>query len=87
MHTLKLSEITAISGFGLAVASSAFAQSSQVKPPQAQAWIDVATFSGLGMPAGMSGGNPMAMMGSLLGGGVKNTFGNTRPPAPGVGWT
>ena len=83
MHTLKLSEIAAISGFGLAVASSAFAQTGQVKPPQAQAWIDVATFSGLGMPAGMSGGNPMAMMGSLLGGGVKNTFGNTQATSAG----
>jgi hypothetical protein len=41
-----------------------------VRPPQAQAWIDVATFSGLGMPMGGPGGaaNPMSALGSLFGG-------------------
>jgi hypothetical protein len=51
-----------------------------VKPPLAQAWVDVATFSGMGMPgmAGMSGEmNPMAMLGGFFGGGGKNRFGNT----------
>lgn len=63
----------------------AMAQASQVvKPPQAQAWIDVATYSGFGMPgAGMGGGggNPMAALGSLFGGGggaQKNSFGRTQ---------
>lgn len=60
---------------------------SNVKPPVAQAWIDVATFSGLGMPMGgmagpgAGGGNPMAMLGSLLGRGGDaggNRFGNTQ---------
>lgn len=48
------------------------------KPPVAQAWIDVATFSGMGMP-GMGGNmNPMAAMGSMFGGSSgKNAFGNT----------
>ncbi|MBL0148638.1 MAG: hypothetical protein IPP87_07845 [Ideonella sp.] len=56
---------------------------SNVKPPQAQAWIDVATYSGFGMPAGMA--NPMAALGSLFGGGggAKNTFGNTQTGSTG----
>jgi hypothetical protein len=74
----------------LLLASPAQAQQQQqvVKPPQAQAWIDIATFSGLGMPsmgAGGAGANPMAaMMGSLFGGsGAKNSFGNTQGGAAG----
>ncbi len=48
------------------------------KPPVAQAWIDVATFSGMAMPGMGGGGNPMAMLGSLFGGGGgRNSFGNT----------
>lgn len=49
-----------------------------VKPPQAQAWIDVATYSGLGLPTG--GLNPMAALGGLFGnrGGQGNTFGQTQ---------
>lgn len=59
----------------LAFAGPATAQ--QVRPPQAQAWIDVATYSGMGMPA--AGANPMAALGSLFGGGSqKNAFGNTQ---------
>ena len=85
------------------MAAAALAQAPQqaVSPPKAQAWIDVATFSGLGMPGGMagmmggaggpggSGGagpvNPMAMIGSLLGGGgeAKNSFGQTRTMSTG----
>jgi hypothetical protein len=57
-----------------------------VKPPVSQAWIDVATFAGMGMP-GMGGGgaNPMSMMGSMFGGsqGAKNTFGNTQAMSAG----
>jgi hypothetical protein len=57
-----------------------------VKPPVAQAWIDVATYAGMGMPGmGMSGmgagGAPMGMLGGMLGGGQgsgKNSFGNTQ---------
>lgn len=42
----------------------------EVKPPQVQAWIDVATLSGMGMPmmGGPGGGNPMSAMGGLFGG-------------------
>lgn len=58
-----------------------------VKPPVAQAWIDVATFAGMGMPMGLpGGGNPMAMLGGLLGGGSGkggNTFGQTQTMSPG----
>jgi hypothetical protein len=64
------------------LAGPATAQGSNVKPAQAQAWIDLATFSGMGMPGMGGGGNPMAMMGSMLGGGggagAKNSFGNTQ---------
>lgn len=55
-----------------------------VAPPEAQAWIDIATFSGMGMPmGGMTGpgANPMGALGGMFGGkagGGGNTFGNTR---------
>ena len=56
------------------------------KPPQAQAWIDVATFSGMGMPTGGAGPNPMAALGALFGGGIggaKNNFGNSQAGSAG----
>ncbi len=71
------------------VACAAGAQTGTVKPPQAQAWIDVATFSGMGMPmGGMSGagGNPMSALGGLFGGGgggAKNSFGHTQQMSAG----
>jgi hypothetical protein len=68
------------------VGSASHAQSSNVKPPQAQAWIDVATFSGMGMPGmGAGGMNPMQALGGLFGGGgaAKNTFGHTVDGAAG----
>lgn len=47
--------------------------------PEAQAWIDIATFSGMGMPLG---GNPMsAMFGGKSASG--NSFGNTRTMSAG----
>lgn len=65
----------------LAVASAAAqtkAPQQVVKPPVAQAWIDVATFAGMGMPMGGAGGSPMGMLGGMFGGGGgKNAFGNT----------
>ena len=56
-----------------------------IKPPQAQAWIDVATFSGMGMPMGGAAGNPMAALGNLFGGGggAKNNFGNSQSGSAG----
>ena len=77
-----------------AMTGAAPAQTQVVKPPVSQAWIDVATFSGMGMPGmgmggagGAGGANPMAMMGSLLGGGSggggKNTFGMTQAASAG----
>lgn len=70
----------------VAAATGAGAQNQVVKPPISQAWIDVATFSGMGMPGmGMGGANPAAMMSSLLGGGGggKNTFGMTQAGSAG----
>jgi len=60
----------------------------EVKPPVAQAWIDVATFTGIGMPAGMpgaGGGNPMASLGGIFGGGAagQNRFGQTQSMSAG----
>jgi len=55
----------------------AYAQAGKSKPPVAQAWLDVATFSGMGMMGMVGGGNPMALLGGAFGGGNKNTFGNT----------
>ena len=68
--------------------AGAAAQQQVVKPPMAQAWIDVATFNGMGMPmGGMAGGatNPMAALGGLFGGGsgAKNSFGNTQTMSAG----
>ena len=64
-----------------------------VKPPQAQAWIDIATFSGLGMPMGGmgggmggGGGNPMSALGGMFGGSggnADNRFGNTQTGSAG----
>lgn len=64
----------------LCAAAPAQAQHRQeVKPPQAQAWIDVATFSGLGLPMG-AGANPMAALGGLFGRGqaAQVSFGMTQ---------
>ena len=50
-----------------------------VKPPVAQAWIDVATFSGLPIGGGMGEGMMNATLGSLMGGkSGKAEFGNTQ---------
>lgn len=59
----------------LCLAASATAQTvrQEVKPPQAQAWVDVATFSGIGMPA-MAGG-PGGPGGPGLGGALGSLFG------------
>ncbi len=65
----------------------ASAQPAAIKPPQAQAWIDVATFSGMGMPMSGampgSGGNPLSGLGGLFGGAGKNSFGQTRSASAG----
>lgn len=70
--------------FSLAAASAAAqpakAPQQVVKPPVARAWIDVATFAGMGMPGS---GGPMGMLGGMLGGGTKNEFLNTRSALPG----
>jgi|OpeIllAssembly_1097287.scaffolds.fasta_scaffold06104_3 hypothetical protein len=75
---------------GLAMALGAAAQTKApqqvVKPPISQAWIDVATFAGFGMP--MGGGSPtsgggMGMLGSMFGAGAKNTFGMTQSASAG----
>lgn len=77
---------TIAAGFALTVVAAAFfadgaaAQTKAtqvVKPPIARAWIDVATFAGFGMPAG---GNPMAAIGGMFGGGQggANEFGRTQ---------
>lgn len=71
---------------GAALAQQAAAPHPADKPPISQGWIDIATFSSPGMPAGVAG-----MMGGMAGGGGGNTplsalfggkqgnqFGNTR---------
>jgi hypothetical protein len=56
-----------------------------VRPPVAQAWIDVATFAGLGMPMGGGADGPMGMLGGMFGAGAgaKNSFGMTQGAAAG----
>jgi hypothetical protein len=74
-----------------AVSTSATGQATKaaqqvVKPPVAQAWIDVATFSGMGMGMGMGGAaNPMAAIAGMFGGGRsgQNTFGLTKTGSAG----
>lgn len=71
-----------------AVAQTAAQRAGQiVQPPQAQAWIDVATFTGFGMPGmgmgseGHAGASPMDLLGGVFGGGggaQKNSFGRTQ---------
>jgi hypothetical protein len=82
-------------GAGLALlAHAAVAQTTKgptqvVKPPVSQAWIDVATFSGFGMPGmgpGAGGPSPMSMLGGAFGGGgqsARNTFGRTQSSSAG----
>lgn len=77
------------------VAGSAHAQTGKVnqvvKPPESQAWIDVATFAGMGMPGmgmsgmGSGGMDPMKMaMGGMMGNSQgRNVFGNTQTGALG----
>lgn len=80
---LRLS-LTALAVAG--ACGAALAQAPNVKPPQAQAWIDVATYSGMGMPGMGAGGNPMSALGGLFGGGsggAKNTFGQTQTGSAG----
>lgn len=88
VRLLAAAAATVLSG-GLATAQTAPA-ASNVAPPRAQAWIDVATYSGMGMPMGGMGGpggaaaNPMSMLGGLFGGGKgENRFGNTQSAAAG----
>jgi hypothetical protein len=68
---MQRSRLLALAPSALGLAAAALAQPKQeVKPPQAQAWIDVATFSGMGMPmGGPGGGSPMGALGGLFGGG------------------
>jgi hypothetical protein len=76
---------------GAAVAAAgAGAQTSKgpqqvVKPPVAQAWVDVATFSGMGGMPMAGGGSPMGMLGGMFGGGGggRNTFGMTQSGSTG----
>jgi hypothetical protein len=91
-HQLKpLFALIAAAGFGVALLAAAGRVQAQanIKPPQAQAWIDVATYSGMGMPTGGAAGapNPMAAIGSLFGGAgggsAKNNFGNTQTGSAG----
>ena len=81
MPQSSLRKLLALTGAAAALCS----QAQTLKPPQAQAWIDVATFSGLGLPAGgMAGASPMAMMGAMMGGGASaNSFGQTQSGAAG----
>ena len=86
MSTSKLRRNAAVAFAVTAACAAAVAQTPPkqvVKPPVAQAWIDVATFSGFPMGGmGPSGGGMMnATLGSLMGGGkgaTKAEFGNTQ---------
>lgn len=69
----------------LMIFSAGIAQAQSGKAPVAQAWIDVATFSGMAMPGmGGEGMNPMAMLGGMFGGGGgPNSFGRTQSGSAG----
>lgn len=84
MTTLKPLCIT-LCAIGLFSQAFAAEPVQKVKPPVAQVWIDLATFSG-GMPA-MPTGGVSGMVGSLFGGGAAkakgNIFGNTQTGSAG----
>ncbi len=66
-------------GIGIGMGTGAVNAAQVVAPPVAQAWIDIATMSGMGMPMGGMPG--MGALGGLFGGGGQgggNSFGNTR---------
>ncbi len=79
MHlaTLSLGTLAVLTSAG-AIAQGQAKQ--VVKPPISQAWIDVATFSGFAMGAGMGQGMMNATLGALMGGGsnAKAEFGYTQ---------
>jgi hypothetical protein len=80
---MSIRAVVLVTGSVLAAGAAAQTKAPQqvVKPPVAQAWIDVATFAGMGMPMG---GGPTSMMGSLFGGGSgQNTFGMTQAASAG----
>ena len=67
--------VAAVSMIGSALSAQ------EIAPPEAQAWIDVATVSGMGMPLGGLGGGAISALGSMFGGkggGGGNSFGNTQ---------
>ena len=77
MKTAALTRIAlglaAIFATGVTCAQAGKGPTQVVKPPVSQAWIDVATFAGMGMPsmgAGGGGQPDVAMMGSMFGGGT-----------------
>ncbi len=75
MFTLNRSLVPlAVAGFATAATAQTVRQ--EVKPPQAQAWIDAATFSGMGMPS-MMGGPGGAGAGGALGGALGSLFGGS----------
>ena len=80
-----LTALAAAAACAALLAANRVQAQSNIKPPQVQAWIDVATYSGMGMPTGGAAGNPMAALGGLFGGGggAKNNFGNTQSGSAG----
>ena len=88
----RLASALALAGLAAAPAQAQKAPQQVVRPPVAHAWIDVATYSGMGMPMGMgmgggAGGSPMGALGGMFGGSGsgagQNHFGNTQTMAPG----
>lgn len=86
--------------FAAATCFAAQGQVQVVRPPVAQVWLDVATFSGLGMPAGLPSGMPNAssgtgaptamsvlggLLGDRLGGAVGAGSGGATAPASNAG--
>ena len=92
MATRIFASVVSLSAIAISGAGPALAQTPPrqvVKPPVAQAWIDVATFSGFGIGAmGAGGGSGQGMMGmtmgALMGGPAQQAeFGNTDTGAAG----
>lgn len=80
-HPVAPRAMLALLALAAPLAAPAQTPTQKVSPPVSQAWIDLATFGGMGMPGfgGGAGGNPMAALGGLFGGGGggKNDFGRT----------
>lgn len=80
----RCSPVFSAAAISILIAIPAVHAAQEVAAPEAHAWIDIATFSGMGMPmGGMSGMGAIGGMFGAGGGSGSNSFGNTRSMSAG----